>query len=347
MLLPTSNQGVSGNGNDLLAESSTQRSNVADSRQNMEIDAQSGDEAMSLSEHDKQGPAACEFYIQFRFCTNIQVFLLYNVNVLFFITLHEANSTANDSMVGPNDISTIGADWKKQLFTKKTFPKDKSNRSFQPRWIDTFGWIEYSENLDAVFCYPCRQFGSSSSKDDVFTKSGFKSWKSALQKGKGFDQHARSTLHINHTLSWNEKLDRQKKSMEIGQILTNDVVEKRRYYVKAIIGVIKFLVSNELALRRDYDSDTHSELGLFTSLFQYTLQKDDKLQACLSVIPGNASYTSPDIQNEIIGIMADMVRNKIVEQVNSSDYFMLLADGMKDKNKNEIISIGLRYIKGR
>lgn len=67
----------------------------------------------------------------------------------------------------------------------------------------------------------------------------------------------------------------------------------------------------------------------------------------MSVIPGNASYTSPDIQNEIIGIMADMVRNKIVEQVNSADYFMLLADGMKDKNKNEIISIGLRYIKGR
>lgn len=62
------------------------------------------------------------------------------------------------------------------------------------------------------------------------------------------------------------------------------------------------------------------------------------------MIPKNATYTSAEIQNELIGIMADFVRELIVKEVNSAAAFTLLVDGTKDRNKNEIISIAARYV---
>ena len=64
-------------------------------------------------------------------------------------------------------------------------------------------------------------------------------------------------------------------------------------------------------------------------------------------IPKNAVYTSPKIQNEVIEILAEMVRENIVADIKSSDvpWFTLLEDGTRDKNNRENVSIGIRYVK--
>ena len=244
------------------------------------------------------------------------------------------------------DLIPIGADWTKQVFSQKVYPKDKDNRSFQPRWVESYEWIEYSECVDAIFCFPCRQFGKSTTKDDVFTKVGFKSWKSALTKNKGLDKHNQSAQHIQNMAAWKEKEARRKNQAEISTQLSSSMLEKRQYYVKALIRVVKFLAANELPFRGDWDKNTSSESGLFTKLLEYTMQTDEKLKSCLDVVPNNAMYTSPDVQNELIAIMTELVRKQIVEEVDSSDGFTLLVDGTKDRNKNEIISIAVRYVIG-
>lgn len=259
-------------------------------------------------------------------------------------TLPREPSIVSTSSHTPTDISSIGSDWKKQTFSKKYFPKDRENRSFQPQWVDAHDWIEYSEELDAVFCYACRQFAKSTSKDDVFIKTGFRAWKFAKQKKKGFDKHSHSAQHILSMSTWKEKLARRDNSIEISNLLSNDVLEKRRYYIKSLIGVVKFLAANELPFRGNWNDCTHEENGLFTNMFKYTVKKDNELKKCLDVIPRNAMYTSPEIQNELIGTMADLMRQQIVLEVNSADAFTLLVDGTKDKNKNEIISIAARYV---
>jgi len=38
----------------------------------------------------------------------------------------------------------------------------KQNRSFNQDWFQKFPWIEYSTHEDAVFCFPCRHFQTSS-----------------------------------------------------------------------------------------------------------------------------------------------------------------------------------------
>lgn len=174
----------------------------------------------------------------------------------------------------------------------------------------------------------------------------FKSWKSALTKNKGLDKHNQSAQHIQNMAAWKEKEARRKNQAEISTQLSSSMLEKRQYYVKALIRVVKFLAANELPFRGDWDKNTSSESGLFTKLLEYTMQTDEKLKSCLDVVLNNAMYTSPDVQNELIAIMTELVRKQIVEEVNSSDGFTLLVDGTKDRNKNEIISIAVRYVIG-
>lgn len=260
------------------------------------------------------------------------------------ITSDSVSRSTHSDENAPLDISRKGQDKIAQNFRGQSFPKQNDGRSFQPSWIEKFIWIEYSKQTDKVYCYACRQYGLGNA-NDVFSTDGYKGWKRALSAGQGFQKHEASSYHINSMLSWKEKQSRTSQNQTISTLLNETVLEKRRYYFKAIIGTILFLVKNELPFRGDWNSDENKELGMFNSLFMYTIEKDKQLQHCQEAMPANALYTSPRIQNEIIQIIADSLRKTIVKELNNSTYVTLMADGTRDRNGEEIISIAFRYLK--
>ncbi|GBP31620.1 hypothetical protein EVAR_84065_1, partial [Eumeta japonica] len=111
--------------------------------------------------------------------------------------------------------------------------------------------------------------------------------------------------------------------------------------------VIQFLIVNELALRGNYILEEEKEQGLFQNLFEYTCMKDPNLNEVLTHIPQNATYRSPEIQNQIIQAMVQAVRSSIVKDINESDvkWFTLMEDGTRDKNNRENIALAIRYVK--
>ena len=50
------------------------------------------------------------------------------------------------------------------------------------------------------------------------------------------------------------------------------------------------------------------------------------------------------MQNEIIAIMADMIREQISDEVGDTGYFALIVDESKDISKKEQISVVIRYL---
>lgn len=64
-------------------------------------------------------------------------------------------------------------------------------------------------------------------------------------------------------------------------------------------------------------------------------------------MPHHYTYRSPDIQNEMIALLALMVREAVAKDVMESDvpYFTLLEDGTKDKQNKECIAIAARYVR--
>lgn len=89
------------------------------------------------------------------------------------------------------------------------------------------------------------------------------------------------------------------------------------------------------------------EEGLFEKLFTYTKVNNEDLRKWEKHMPQHYNYRSPDIQNEIIKLLATMVREGVADDVMHSDvpFFTLLEDGTKDKRNHECVSIAARYVK--
>jgi len=64
----------------------------------------------------------------------------------------------------------------------------------------------------------------------------------------------------------------------------------------------------------------------------------------LSNLPKNAVYTSPQIQNDLLDIMAVMVQDSITSEVQNAGVFSILADESKDISKQEQLVLILCYV---
>lgn len=107
------------------------------------------------------------------------------------------------------------------------------------------------------------------------------------------------------------------------------------------------MVKNELAFRGSYDIEKHMDDGLFEKLFSFTKANNENLCKWKSHMPHHYTYRSADIQNEIIELLALMVREAVANEVMESDvpYFTLLEDGTKDKQNKECVAIAARYVR--
>lgn len=230
-------------------------------------------------------------------------------------------------------------------------------RSFNPAWYHTRPWLEYSVLRDACFCFPCRKYVTSANERDVvFTSRGFNNWKAALQRDRGLQKHAFSHSHVQAAATWSEHKCREATGETIDCMLVDKTqLEKNQYYVKNLGGVVKFLCVNELGLRgttetlKRYHRGTDADdiaAGLFLKLFEYTLEKDDKLADIAKGISKNAKYTSKDIQNEIIETLANMVLGEVRKRYANTDSagFCMKNDGTRDWCNVETLSIMIRFV---
>ena len=71
---------------------------------------------------------------------------------------------------------------------------------------------------------------------------------------------------------------------------------------------------------------------------------DEVLKEHLKTAQQNAIYTSKTIQNEIIVICGDLLRNKILKEVREAQFFSVIADEATDVANDEQLSISVRYV---
>ena len=61
-------------------------------------------------------------------------------------------------------------------------------------------------------------------------------------------------------------------------------------------------------------------------------------------LPRNATYTSGDIQNDMLDTMADAIRNKITANIKKAGIYSILADETIDCSRKEQLSIVVRSV---
>ncbi|CAI6358861.1 unnamed protein product [Macrosiphum euphorbiae] len=238
----------------------------------------------------------------------------------------------------------------------KSYPKTKykhQNRSFNAAYYNSFVWLEYSIANDALFCFACRNFATSSNKnnEDIFTKAGFKHWKK-LSGSRGANKGSKSKLELHeatiHHITCMEKWMAHKETEKTGTVLTQIssqhklLIESNRMYIRTLSEVTLFLCRQGLAFRGHDESIDSLNQGNFKEtcnlLAKFYPEFAQKYKE-------KTNHTSHGIQNELISICANILRETIIKEVNDVGIFGIMCDEARCF-KEEQMALCIRYCKG-
>jgi len=241
---------------------------------------------------------------------------------------------------------------------KFIFPSvGKRNLKFQLKWLGKWSWLVYSNVANGVYCKFCFLFGTGyggmgNQKLGYMCTTVFNNWKDAIER---FYNHQNCAYHMDSIeIADNLIKIRFDKQLPINQQLDNKLKEeviKNRKMIIPIVEAILFCGKQGLPLRGHRDSGLISVLkepdnneGNFRALLRFRAKIDDDFENFLTRSKRNAQYTSPIIQNEIIDICNFLILKSIVEKVNQSSYFSVIADGSTDISCIEQLALSVRFI---
>ena len=120
--------------------------------------------------------------------------------------IHDPASYVGRSLSEDEKLRILTYDFSKHE-GKFTFPVTDGRR-FNPSWLSSRSWLNYSKSKDGLYCIPCICF--SATHHSPFVTTGFKNWKKALGIKKSYiDQHKLSEGH---------KVAEQKASLFLQQV---------------------------------------------------------------------------------------------------------------------------------
>lgn len=156
--------------------------------------------------------------------------------------------------------------------------------------------------------------------------------------------HAKAEHHLNAMVAWTEYRRGNENNTSLLQEIDKQYqkkVEENRKYIKTVADVLLCTATQNIAQRGHRESEGSSNKGNFLAILELIAKHDPLVKQKMG--HGNAKYTSHNIQNEILEVLAEMVRKDVVEEVKQSGAFSILVDETKDLKKQEQISLVLRY----
>ena len=166
-------------------------------------------------------------------------------------------------------------------------------------------------------------------------------------KNRGFNLHEKSQQHIKAMMLWREKIKQDIAGANIHLEMHSKVVSEQMIWLESVFHVIVFLTANGLPFRgHEEQTDFNNEIsgGLFLNTYADLLFRiKPELANIAQRLPINAKYTSPTIQNEVINVLVQFIRETVASLVIDARTFCIMADGTSDKNGEEVFGVVLRY----
>ena len=233
------------------------------------------------------------------------------------------------------------------------------NLRFQYRWLIRFKWLAYSQSENGAFCKYCVLFGSKAGTGvgnqplGALSAVKFQRWKHALER---FVDHENTKYHHDSVVAAETatailfgqqesiaiQLDHQRKQ----QILDNrrkiaPIVETIILCGRQGIPFRGHRVSGPLNLETEENNENE---GNFRALLRYRGKYDEVFKKDFASAGHNAQYISPRIQNEIISVCNELILERLVDSINRSRFFSVLADETTDVSCQEQLSLCARYL---
>ncbi|CAN7983716.1 unnamed protein product [Ixodes hexagonus] len=220
----------------------------------------------------------------------------------------------------------------------------KRNLRFQTQWTEKYPWLVYSrcQGQEGALCNVCVLFEQECLGKGSHQKLGglvlapFGRWKNTQET---FKAHSESEHHKTAVLDADNfvqavQAESVKERMDSAARVQRQTNRKK---LMSIIEVVLFCGRQGIALRGHIDAgplsleDPLENDGNFRALVRLKIRSGDGLLGDhLETAPGNVTYLSPEIQNEILVASSTLVQRTIDSEVNSAKCFSLLADETTD-----------------
>ncbi|KAJ8048226.1 Zinc finger MYM-type protein 1 [Holothuria leucospilota] len=219
-------------------------------------------------------------------------------------------------------------------------------------------WLTYSPTTDRAYCFPCWGFANRCGKDyeSTFGEYGFYNWKKATDK---FKTHEHTPAHCDavHLMMQAKQRLKLGKTVNEEQLRAHErQVKQNRQVLCRLLDATFYLAKQNLPLRghRETLPSTRQTQytcggkvqneGNFLELVKLLSKYDGILANHIATAQMNASYLSPQIQNEFISTLASNVRSSIISEVKSAHYYGVILDSTIDISHVDQFSVCLRYV---
>lgn len=230
-------------------------------------------------------------------------------------------------------------DEKGRHFTNKHFQRIMPNKETYNR-----EWLVYSKSSTKVFCLYCHLFCRNSLSN--LANEGYDDWAHislALQK------HEISKEHQSAKYRWLEATKRLGRQTGVDQHLIkqiDDEKKKWRAILERMLAITLFLVENNLAFRGHSDTLNTPHNGNFLGLVQLLGKFDPIMMEHLRSVSNHETknyYFSKNIQNELIDLLGNEVRDTVIKKIKKAKYFSIILDCTPDISHTEQLSVTLRF----
>ena len=194
----------------------------------------------------------------------------------------------------------------------------------------------YSVSKDALYCIVCILFGL---QNVMLTTVPLTDWTNARRL---ISKHENTSDHkFAQEKSVNFLRVCDKEQLGIAQHMTKAQYELMQHNTKvlhAIISPIATCGKQNVPLHGKTDDRSN-----FMAFLTYRAEADSDLRQHLKSCPRNAKYISHRIQNELINLCGNQIRNKIIASIKAAGIFTVLADETTDISCTEQVAICMRY----
>ena len=126
-------------------------------------------------------------------------------------------------------------------------------------------------------------------------------------------------------------------------------IHDNQIVLESLLRIVMLCGKQGLSLRGHRDDRTNWEeysgsQGNFLELVHFRAETDERLRKHLQYGPKNAQYTSKSIQNELISVVGDAIREEIISEVLSAQFYSIVADEVTDVANQEQLSLCVRYV---
>ena len=130
---------------------------------------------------------------------------------------------------------------------------------------------------------------------------------------------------------------------DIGESISTqhkELKDRNRKNLLKIIDAIQYLSRQGIALRGDGDEKDSN----FNQLLAVGAKHDPEFKDWLK--QKTNKYVAPDIQNELLRIMAKLVLRQLISEIKSADFVSIMADETTDASNTEQLVICMRWVDG-